>query len=467
MRALYEHVGDLDEKARKKYFIDEKILMEHAALALAGEIEKRFSPCVVLIVCGTGNNGADGLVLARLLDAQGFAPLVFMPNATTTEAGAQELETLKALGVEFVKDLGGIASAKHSVVVDCLFGSGLNRALEEDAARLVEQMNALGGYKIACDIPSGIQKSGEFDVCFRADLTVTMGAPKIALFLDGNKDFVGEIVTANLGIKDALYEDPTPYFLLEKSDLRLPHRNFKNVHKGDFGHLCVVGGAMTTAAVMAGVAALKFGAGLVTLINKDNYPVPPILMQSKKMPQNCSAVVVGMGLGQKYIDDEILDLTRGKTLVLDADLFSMPLIATLLKQETKMVLTPHPKEFASLLSLLGEPNIDTQTVQKRRFALAQGFMQKFPNACLVLKGSNTIIAAQGKLFVNNLGTPSLAKAGSGDVLAGMIGALLVQGYTPLDAAISASLAHSLAACNYPRNNYSLTADALIDEIMKL
>lgn len=464
MKPIYEEVTSLDKRAIEEYAIDEAILVENAARSILEQIKADFAKKDVIVVCGTGNNGADGLVLARLLMAYEFSVRVFMPELSVSDIGLKELETSKKLGVNFIST---IKNAQADIVVDCLFGSGLNRDLQEDMQELIRQMNEIKAYKIACDIPSGIRKNGDFSSCFRADLTVTMGALKLALFVDGTKDFVGKLVVGNLGLPEKFYQTTTNIFLLEKSDLKLPTRTEQNTHKGLYGHFGVIMGTMQGAAIMAGMAAIKFGAGLVTIVSKETYQPPAVLMLSSKLPKQCKVIAIGMGIGDTYIEEEILEFVESRFCVIDADLFYSGLIAQILKAKKDLVLTPHPKEFASLLSLLGHHNVDTETVQKKRFWLAREFSLAFRDVVLVLKGSNTIIAQNGVIFVNNIGTPALSKAGSGDVLAGLIGALVAQGYEPLQACINAVLAHSIAACNYPKNNFSLTSIELIEEITKL
>jgi hydroxyethylthiazole kinase-like uncharacterized protein yjeF len=190
-------------------------------------------------------------------------------------------------------------------------------------------------------------------------------------------------------------------------------------------------------------------------------------MQTKKIPDNASVVIAGMGMGDRYIDEEIIDMLQGRSAVLDADILSNKLIINILKTKQDLVITPHPKEFSDLLAILGFSNTDTSTVQKNRFGLAEEFSKEYPNVVLLLKGANTIIAKNGKLFINNKGTPALAKGGSGDVLAGLIGALIAQGYDTLEATISGSLAHSMAASNYKGNDFALTPMDLIEEVTKL
>ncbi|MFW3329021.1 NAD(P)H-hydrate dehydratase, partial [Aliarcobacter butzleri] len=181
--------------------------------------------------------------------------------------------------------------------------------------------------------------------------------------------------------------------------------------------------------------------------------------------QNCTAIAIGMGLG-KYDENKIKEiLNKDVPKIIDADLFYDELIFEVLDKE--VVLTPHPKEFVSLLKLSGIADISVQELQNNRFLYVEKFSKKYPKTVLLLKGANVIIAQNEKLYVNSFGSAVLSKGGSGDVLSGLIGSLLAQGYKPLDVAISASLAHALAAKNYKKNNYSLSPQDLIEEIKNL
>lgn len=464
MIALYESVESLDKRAVERFAMSEELLMEHAALAMAREIFKRFDRGKVLIVCGAGNNGADGLALARLLSArEGFAPKVYLPFGTKCELGEKQLRRVKALGIAQVE-----AIEPSDILIDALFGGGLNRELGENAVEIVKALDDARAFKIACDIPSGVSGDGSFDICAKMDLTVTMGAPKLALFSDKVKDRVGEIVVADLGIPRDAYALSADAFLLEESDLNLPFRHTQDSHKGTYGHLAVVMGDKAGAAALCATAALRFGAGLTTIISKERHIYIPFdLMQAQKPAETTNAIAFGMGLGEAYLDEELLDIIGDLPAAIDADALSRPFIRDLLEQNRPVVLTPHPKEFASLLDRCGLGVYKTADIQEKRMALSLAFGKAFPNAILVLKGANTIITSGARRFINPLGSSALAKGGSGDALTGMIGALLAQGYSPLDSAICASLAHALAAKRFKGANFAMTPSDLIESLKTL
>jgi hydroxyethylthiazole kinase-like uncharacterized protein yjeF len=462
--ALYESVESLDKRAVETFAMSEELLMEHAALAMAREIFKRFERGKVLVVCGAGNNGADGLALARLLSArEGFEPKVYLPFGTKCDLGKKQLKRVNALGIAQVSEV-----EPSDILIDALFGGGLNRELGDGAAEIVRAIDDARAFKIACDIPSGVDKSGVFDVCAAMDMTVTMGAPKLALFNDKVKDRVGEIVVADLGIPRGAYAASADAFLLEESDLRPPFRQTQDSHKGTYGHLGVVMGDKSGAALLCAMAALRFGAGLTTVVSKERHiHLPFDLMQSHKPAETTKAIALGMGLGEAYLDEELLEIIGDRSAVVDADALSRPIIRDLLERDAPIVLTPHPKEFALLLDRCSLGSYKVADVQERRMALSLEFGRTFPNAVLLLKGANTIITSGDRRFINPLGTPALAKGGSGDALTGMIGALLAQGYAPIDAAIHASLAHAVAAKRYNGTNFSMLPSDLIDLLQTL
>ncbi len=463
MQKVFFEVNSLDKKCYEKFHLSEDILMENATQSIAKFIrEKNKNKSNILIVAGSGNNGADGITLARILHFE-YKVFLYLPIGVKSNMAKIQLNRAKALGVEIVNQI-----YEADIIVDCIFGSGLNRALNPELNSLIDELNLLKSYKIACDIPSGIDINGNIlTTAFKADTTITMGALKIPLFSDMAKDFVGEIEVANLGVAKEIYESESDYFLLEKSDLKLPLREKKSTHKGNFGHLAVISGDKIGASVISGLSGFNFGVGLVTLISKNKIFIPFELMQSHTLSNTTSAIAIGMGLGESFSDEEIKTfLSLFLPTIIDADLFYKDFIVEFF-QKDNLVLTPHPKEFISLLKLSKIANIDIDKLQSNRFKYALEFSKAYPNVVLLLKGANTIIAHKEKLYINNLGTQALAKGGSGDVLSGMIGALLAQGYNPLESAINGSLAHSLASVSFNKNNYSLTPMDLIKELKEL
>ena len=454
MHYVYEETNSLDERCYSTFELTPEILMEHAGLVLSRAVKKKLtSKKSALFICGMGNNGADGIVAARLLHG-GYNVSIYLPVELKSKLAKLQLARAKKVGVVIVNKL-----IDADVYVDALFGAGLNRPLDKNACKLLETLNAKKGYKIACDVPSGIL--GDLTLSsaiFQANETITMGALKLSLLNDTVKDAVGHIKVSNLGIARNQYEIPSPNFLLRKSDLKLPLREKKNANKGTFGHVAIVQGSKEGAAQLAGMGAFHFGAGLVTLIGDKPKKLPVYLMNSEVLPKNANVIVAGMGLEMPFDENALrtLLLSNALPLVIDASLSHHSLINEIIASKKPVVLTPHPKEFSSILKLACNEEVSVEAIQQNRFEHAKHFSLMFPHVVLILKGANTIIAHNGELFINTYGTQALAKGGSGDVLSGMIGALIAQGYSSKDAAISASLAHSLVAKAFIGNNYALT-----------
>lgn len=464
MQKIFDEVNSLDKRCYEKFFLTENILMEHASNSIALYINQNlFDKKSILIVCGSGNNGADGIALARLLYSK-FEVSLYLANEPKSHMAKQQLQRIKALNIKIIDEI-----FEADIIVDCLFGTGLNKPLDEKSINLLNTLNSYNSFstfKLACDIPSGINSLGQVEsTAFESDVTITMGALKTSLFSDVAKDYVGEIIVANLGVQREIYEVESNKFLLEKSDMKLPFRNKKNSHKGSYGHLNVVAGCKKGAGIIAAKAAFGFGAGLVSIVCHENLDLPYHIMQTHFISENCTAIAIGMGLG-KYETDEIRKiLNKPIPKIIDADLFYDKLICEILEQD--VVLTPHPKEFVSLLKLCEIANISVEELQNNRFLYVEKFCKKYPNIVLLLKGTNVIISKDEKIFVNSFGSAVLSKGGSGDVLSGLIGSLLAQGYKSLDATITASLAHAIAGENYTKNNYSLIPSDLVEEIRKL
>ena len=465
MQKLFKDCYAMDQKCYEQYKLTEDILMEHAATALEKSVRELIEKKKrVTIVAGPGNNGADGIVAARLLKGD-YKVRLYLPFGAKSEMAKLQLERAKSVGVKIVEKL-----KKSEVLIDALFGAGLNRELNSESQAIIEKMNAHNGYKLACDIPSGLSKEGyPYPVAFRADKTVTMGALKEALYLDGAKDFVGEVVVADLGVSRKLYEDKSDTFLLEREDFKPPLRKVQNCHKGTFGHVAIFAGDKEGAAIIAAMAASRFGAGLTTIVHNREFPIPPYLMHANTTPHNTTAIAIGMGLGN-YYDDEVLKKEVIDTkipVVLDADALSNPKLLEIVQQEREAVVTPHPKEFQRVLQILEKREVSIEEIQKNRFEFAHKFSLDHPFTTLLLKGANPIIAKAGRLYLNPLGDRVLAKGGSGDVLSGLIASLLAQGYSGVEAAIQGSLALALASQKFKKPNYYLVPVDIIKLLSKI
>ncbi len=406
----------------------------------------------ILIVCGAGNNGADGIALARLLYGK-YDVSLYLPYGSKSYMSKLQHKRTQLLGIEIIEDLSTLGiNHTPNIIVDCLFGSGLSRDLDSESQNLIKLLNSLYAHKISCDIPSGINDKGQITTtCFRANTTITMGALKTQLYTDRVKDYVGNILVSNLGIQRIHYETQSNTYLLDELDMEVPYRTIQNSHKGKYGHLSVIVGEKIGAGIIACEAAFSFGAGLVTA-------VPLHIMQNHTIPINCTALAIGMGLG-RYESKEIqkiFDTDIAK--VIDADLFYDEIILTILNK------TPHPKEFCSLLKLCEICDISIDELQDNRFKYLRLFGEQYPQSVLLLKGANSLMTYENMIYINTLGTVALSKGGSGDVLSGLIASLLAQGYNGINACITASLAHSISASKYTKNNYALTPQDLIEGI---
>ena len=537
MQNLYTDTRVLDRAAVSRFGLTEDILMENAACALENEVIRAgVSECRVLIVAGGGDNGGDGWALARRLNGRtgaGFSCSVAVLEvvAPKSQACMRQAERARSADVPVIRNFSrtDFIKSRH-IIVDCIFGSGFHGPLSDKIEKLIAALNKADCFKIACDIPSGIDSKGAGTSAFRADVTVCMGALKTALFSDFAKNHTGKIITAPLGVSSALFEsggksgknaeaaEPAQIsaaaepvepaaFLLEASDMRLPERFLPSVHKGDFGHAAVYTGEKPGAGIIAACAAFRCGAGLVSLVPVAGqsapavkagqnalppYTIPPYLMQSSSLPEKASAVAAGMGFGRN--DDRgaaeqctkerraaelfaLLTEKRKLSCVLDADLFYCADIKHLLKvRPSGLVLTPHPKEFQSLLSLCGLGTVSVEQIVENRLELVKDFCSAYPGAVLLLKGANMTIGfcpekggkqkgGKAEVYINTFGMPCLAKGGSGDVLAGLVCAFLAQKYEPLDAAIQGSLLLA-ASSRVQKSSYSSTPFTLIQSLEK-
>lgn len=480
MKPVFDNPALLEKNVKASLCFPEFIMMENAAGKLCETILEEWDRTgdyeKLIIACGKGNNGADGFACARML--YGKIPVFLLdlsPSADIpgTERSVQK-KVCEKLGVPFITEEELFKNRELSVYCDCIFGTGFHGELPENISRVISFMNDAPGFRIACDIPSAL--------AFRADVTVTMGSRKAVLYSDRAADFCGEIILSELGISETVFEKylKTDIFLLEESDVTLPFRKTRNTHKGKYGHSAVFAGEKSGAAILSVSAAARFGSGLSTLVRSSNsnieqFRVSPGIMISDCIPKNASAVQIGSGLGKNPESLEQFTYwfknAKNPACVLDADIFALENLKDILellnaKEDSRIVLTPHPKELASLCFKTGitEKEITAQEALENRLELGRNFTKTFPNITLIMKGANTFIASAGKTYIFTEGAQSLSKGGSGDVLAGMVTSLLAQGYTGVDAAITAVWHHGTTARLLGQNRYSLTPEELVENI---
>ncbi len=490
MQKLFLDTRTLDGYVRDTYGLTEDVMMENAAMALENAVMKHAfhesgryitRPCV-LILAGKGNNGADGYALARRINSHELSVTVCEESESTSSMALLQKKRAEKIGVRFINlyELDDFIEEKSfdiTVVVDCLYGSGFHLPLNPVTEAIINSVSKIEAYKISCDVPTGLDSLGNGNVVFRADETVTMGALKYCLFTDNAKDFVGKITVCNLGVSECNFA-PEGRFradacLLEKSEMILPFRNKKNVHKGCFGHVAVVSGEKKGASMLSSLAALNFGSGLVTLVGRESESFE--IMSSEKFPENANSIVLGPGLGRnnektKCCFDYLAE-NQNIGAVLDADAFYYPEIKNLLekRKNENTILTPHPKEFSALLENTGFGKFTVKEILERKLELASLFVSKYKNVVLLLKGAVQMLARFDekescvKIYLNPNGSSSLSKGGSGDVLSGLLASLLAQGYNCINAAVSASLALTSVSLKF-ENSFSLTMQKLIESI---
>lgn len=463
MQNVYKEVNTLDKRCISEFGLNSDILMENAAQKIAQGVLIKFLDIIdprVLILTGPGDNGADGITLARILHTKCTLDL-YPALSPKSKMAKKQLKRTKKIGINPLKKEPNLN--QYDIIIDCIFGSGLNRSMPSSAIELINKTNSTKAYKIACDIPSGIDIYGNIpDTAFIAHSTITMGAMKLSLLSDIAKDYVGDITVAELGIAQKTYERSSNIKLLTHSDIKLPTRKIQNVHKGSFGFVGVYGGS--GASVLCAKASLNIGAGKCSIINPQKSYLPEYIMQHSSIHPSMNAVCAGMGLGFEFDITLLQDIDI--PMVIDADLFYYKDIETILNKKN-IILTPHPKEFASLLTILGFKEYDTEYIQANKITLIEQFVHKYPNITLLLKGANTIIAQNDKIYINNLGSSKLSFGGSGDILAGVIAGLLAQGYNSLQATIHSSLIHAISANQSLVNDYAFGSDELLQNIKTL
>jgi NAD(P)H-hydrate epimerase len=482
-----EQMAALDRRTIEELGVAGVVLMEVAGRAVVEAMESRFCGVggrSVLVLCGKGNNGGDGFVVARHLLSRG-ADVVSCLLGRVADLRVDALinaRILERLGgvIEELPGEGDLARlderlARAEVIVDALFGTGLRRPAGGRLAGAIERMNRAGKPVVAVDIPSGLfADSGVIPgPAIRAELTVTFGLPKLVHYTYPAAACCGEVVVADIGIPARFVEEAGigTELLTAGCLARLRAPRAADAHKGRFGHLLIVAGSpgKTGAAALAGEAAVRLGAGLVTVAvpRSLNAVLEVKLTEAMSLPlpetargglaeeayeaiveflQRASALALGPGLGG---DPETVALVRRlvaertRPTVVDADGLNAlagdlgPLRGP--ADAPPLVLTPHPGEMSRLT---GKP---TATIQADRLACARELATAH-GVHVVLKGAGTIVAEpDGRVFLNPTGNASLASGGTGDVLTGMIGALLAQGFPPGEAACAAVYLHGAAA----------------------
>ena len=429
------------------------LLMEAAGKQVARRLLERFEGRSVAVLCGKGNNGGDGLVAARWLAHGGLEVAVYAAEGQRGDAAVAK-EALRAHGLE-IAPLSAWEPKAHSVVLDALFGTGLHAPLQGFYAALVEKVNQSGLPVVAIDLPSGLP----YQPHIRADLTVALAGLKNEHLFYPYRAACGRIVLESIGMPAQALHDPQLPEVLCTAHMRplLPSRA-GNAHKGSVGRVLVMGGyrSYTGAPSLAALGAYRTGAGLVTVAYPADCPVDPPL-EAVRLPllewnspdlqtARAEAVAVGMGAGERGLEAALAALALHKPTVLDADALHPQVLQAYAKAGLPTVLTPHPGEASRLLGMPPEQ------IARGPLEAAQALTRRYPGPVVVLKGGPTVLAwwpqnassSPPLLAVNSTGNPQMATGGMGDVLSGVIAALLAAGLSAWDAARLGVYLHGLA-----------------------
>jgi ADP-dependent NAD(P)H-hydrate dehydratase / NAD(P)H-hydrate epimerase len=441
-------------------------LMERAAEAAVDLLEQiGILNSDFQIFCGKGNNGGDGLAMARMLLDRGCNVNVYILDGSNpgTKDFNHNLKRFprETISIESEKDFPSLTEDQH--VIDAIFGTGLNRPMQGIAAKLAEHINQSGAKVISIDVPSGLPADGVVEGnAIRADHTITFQTCKLSFLLPSNGEFVGLVHVVDIGLHKEYYRNlETPYHLIDEeiiASIYKPRKRFS--HKGNFGHALLIAGSYGRmgAALLATKAAVRAGAGLTTVhIPSCGYEIlqtgipeamvttdfnSSIITETEKDLSKYSVIGIGPGIGTA---SETRDFFQGllgnytRPMVIDADALNIISSQKLLlkKIPAHSILTPHPKEFQRLF---GDQENDLTRLETAKNHAAD------LQSVIVLKGHHSFIATpSGKSYFNSTGNAGLAKGGSGDVLTGIITALLAQGYDSVSAAILAVYLHGLAA----------------------
>jgi hydroxyethylthiazole kinase-like uncharacterized protein yjeF len=446
------------------------VLMERAGAAMAQVVLESYAPLRALVVCGGGNNGGDGFVIARELHRAGVEVFVVATKDDYEGDPKTNLEVLRNLGIEIHgPEMLDELLEGTGLVVDALLGTGFSGEVREKEAALIRQINDTGVTIVSVDVPSGVDGStGEVQGdAVRADLTVCAHAAKIGCVISPGREHAGKVAVVDIGVPPEADTEPTVTWT-DAGSLRgrIP-RTAEPAHKYSAGALLVVAGTyqVTGAPVMVVEGAQRTGCGIISLATAQSaaaavdlqltealvYGVPEdeagqmnsgALEQILEQAQRATALVVGPGMGTGDESRKLIEGTLREVeapILLDADAISnLSGSDALSRREAPTVVTPHPGELSRLMET------GTKEISTRRLHSAQEAARKH-GCCVLLKGSDTIVAEGERVAVNSTGNVALATAGTGDVLSGVIGALLSRGMDAYDAARTGAWIHGRAS----------------------
>jgi hydroxyethylthiazole kinase-like uncharacterized protein yjeF len=461
--ATANEMREIDRLTQTDYGMPADLLMEKAALAALEVMEQSEGSLTgkrIYLCCGRGNNGGDGLALARLLLDKQAQVTVLLTDEPGHYTGLAEVNLKRAqkFGMEIVPwerdDRSGLEKA--DLLVDALLGTGSQGVPRETLARMIAAVNDTGKPVYALDLPSGIGvDTGQVNgVAVKATITIAFGLPQPGLLVYPGAEYAGKVVVAAMGFPPPLLTSAQlnlNYLTRSEACALLPRRK-PTAHKGSNGHLLIIGGSpgMTGAVSLAARAALRSGSGLVTIGLREwscpEKPTEAILTGWEGLTgrmESYAGIVIGPGMGQAAEGrDLLIHLLENSRVPLIIDADGLNLLAREVERlnhcGAPLILTPHPGEMARLTGL------EIKEIQSDRISVARHYAGQW-GVVLVLKGARTIIAQpDGAVYINLTGNPGMATAGTGDVLAGMIGALTVQGMSPGRAAVLGAYLHGLA-----------------------
>jgi NAD(P)H-hydrate epimerase len=464
-----EQMRNIDRRATERFGVPSIVLMENAAAAVVDAIFERYPDSDrVALVCGTGANGGDGFAAARHLESRGVVPVIVIVGDRASIRGdaRANLEICERLGIPMydVREPDDVETAlAHAadadLLVDALFGTGLNRAPQGIQADVIRALAELRIPVLAVDLPSGANASSHqpFEPCVQAEVTVTFAAPKLCHVFEPAALYCGEVIVADITIPEVAIDDEgvTLALITPKDVQPLVEPRLAATHKGTYGHVGAIAGSpgRSGAAAMCARGAIRTGAGLVSVMTDAETArlvhagsvesMTYIGTDAGEFLRNKSAALIGPGLA----DDE--DAYRNTRAIVDAIELPLVIDASALNAYTSRanelnarglprVLTPHPGELARLLGS------DTRAINDDRISAARE-AARVTRCVVVLKGHQSLVAEpDGHVYVNPTGNAGMATGGMGDVLAGIIAALLARGADPLDAACAGVYLHGLA-----------------------
>jgi len=457
----------VDKRMIEECKISSLQLMEQAGTKLYHKIKQMvLEEDHILVVCGTGNNGGDGYVVARLLHNDGYQVQILAIHTThQSEDCKVNYQKCLDLNIPFVDEI-----TTPDIIIDAIFGTGLSRNVEARYKTIIKEINNSKAQVISIDIPSGIDSSlgHVYGVCVKANITLTLQTGKIGLYLYPGRLYSGKVYVLDIGIAKQLIEDvDSQIYLIEKKQMGalLPKRSIHS-NKGDYGKLFCIGGSkqMSGAISLATLAALRSGCGLITCAIPKNIHeiVATNVLESTFLPlpqkdghiastaasiianavtnYNCALIGCGITRSKDIIDILKVVLDSDIPLLIDADgLVALKALLPNYKNRKQLILTPHMKEFSRLI------DVDVKDIVKDPIYYGTRFIERYPNITLVLKSETSFVFSKSSVYINTYGNNGLAKGGSGDVLAGIIASLYAQNRNSLNASVLGVFLHAYSA----------------------